>query len=538
MVFSRWFQGALAVLALAAIAGCGSGSEGGGTGGASGTGGGSGQGGVMSSAGTGGSGGTDAGGAAGGATAGTGASGTAGTGGGAAGSTTTGTGGAAGSGGATGGATGSGGAAGSSGSGGAAGAGGSAGSGGAAGVAGRGGSGGAGTGGGAGAGGGGRGGASGGGRGGGGGTAGASGASGTGGVSGLPARATVIDLLRRANTYFVNKWPDPGTRIDSSHESHIWTRAVYYEGLMALNGVDPQASYVDYAVRWGTSHSWGLVGGTTTRSADNQCAGQTYIDLYNLDAQATRIRDIKTDIDMVVSGSAVNDWTWIDAIQMAMPVYAKLGKMSSGATATGYYDKAYAQYANTKNVQGGNGLYSKTDHLWWRDQDFDPPYTEPNGKSCYWSRGNGWVFAALARVLDTIPANEAHRAEYLADFQAMAEALRAVQRSDGFWNVSLLDPTHYGGPELTGTSLFIYGMAWGVRTGVLSSATYTPVITRGWTAMASTVHTNGFLGYVQGTGKQPSDGQPVTLDSVPNFEDFGLGCFLLGGSEVARLAVP
>jgi unsaturated rhamnogalacturonyl hydrolase len=348
----------------------------------------------------------------------------------------------------------------------------------------------------------------------------------------------VIDLLRRANTYFVNKWPDPGTRIDSSHESHIWTRAVYYEGLMALNAVDPQATYVDYAVRWGTSHSWGLVGGTTTRSADNQCAGQTYIDLYGMDAQAMRTRDIKADIDMVVSGSAVNDWTWVDAIQMAMPVYAKLGKVGTSGASTSYTDKAYAMYANTKNVQGGNGLYSKTDHLWWRDQDFDPPYTEPNGKSCYWSRGNGWVFAALTRMLDIIPANEAHRAEYLADFQAMAEALRAVQRSDGFWNVSLFDPTHFGGPELTGTSLFIYGMAWGVRTGVLSSATYGPVIAKGWTAMASTVHTNGFLGYVQGTGKQPSDSQPVTFDSVPHFEDFGLGCFLLGGSEIARLAAP
>ena len=112
------------------------------------------------------------------------------------------------------------------------------------------------------------------------------GASGSGGVSSLPARATVIDLLRRANTYFVNKWPDPGKADRLLHESHIWTRAVYYEGLMALNGVDPQASTVDYAVRWGTSHSWGLVGGTTTRSADNQCAGQTYIDLYNMDAQA------------------------------------------------------------------------------------------------------------------------------------------------------------------------------------------------------------------------------------------------------------
>ena len=111
-----------------------------------------------------------------------------------------------------------------------------------------------------------------------------------------------------------------------------------------------------------------------------------------------------------------------------------------------------------------------------------------------------------------------------------------MQRSDGFWNVSLFDPTHFGGPELTGTSLFAYGMAWGVRTGALPAATYQPVIARAWTAMASAVHDNGFLGWVQGTGKQPSDGQPVTFDSVPNFEDFGVGCFLLGGSEIARLA--
>jgi len=49
------------------------------------------------------------------------------------------------------------------------------------------------------------------------------------------------------------------------------------------------------------------------------------------------------------------------------------------------------------------------------------------------------------------------------------------------------------------------------------------------------VHANGFLGYTQGTGKQPSDGQPVTYTSMPDFEDYGLGCFLLAGSEVFKL---
>ncbi len=40
------------------------------------------------------------------------------------------------------------------------------------------------------------------------------------------------------------------------------------------------------------------------------------------------------------------------------------------------------------------------------------------------------------------------------------------------------------------------------------------------------VHPNGYLGYVQGTGKEPKDGQPVAYDSKPDFDDYGTGCFL------------
>jgi unsaturated rhamnogalacturonyl hydrolase len=49
------------------------------------------------------------------------------------------------------------------------------------------------------------------------------------------------------------------------------------------------------------------------------------------------------------------------------------------------------------------------------------------------------------------------------------------------------------------------------------------------------VHPNGFLGYVQGTGKEPKDGQPLSYDKVPNFDDFGVGCFLLAGAEVYKM---
>jgi unsaturated rhamnogalacturonyl hydrolase len=364
------------------------------------------------------------------------------------------------------------------------------------------------------------------------------GAIGGGALSGLPTQAQVLQLLRLSNDYFVAKWPDPSINIDKAHASNIWTRAVYYEGLMALYGVETdatrKASYYDYAVKWGSSasHPWQLVGGVTTRSADNQCSGQTYLDLYQIDAQAVRVHDIKADIDAMVSSTGNGDWTWVDAIQMSMPVFAKLGVAFAS---TGYFDKMHALYVNAKTTQG---FYNPTDHLWWRDKTFEPPFTTPNSKQCYWSRGNGWVFAALTRVLGIVPSNAPNRAEYVADFSAMAAALQKAQRSDGFWNVSLADPNDHGGPESTGTALFMYGMAWGVRTGLLDAASYGPTIAKAWCALTSAVHSNGALGYAQGSGSKPADSQPVTFDSVPDYPDFPLGCLLLGGSEVWRLATP
>ena len=58
------------------------------------------------------------------------------------------------------------------------------------------------------------------------------------------------------------------------------------------------------------------------------------------------------------------------------------------------------------------------------------------------------------------PANETHRQDYINDFLAMSKALKKCQREDGFWNVSLHDPTNFGGKETSGTALFVYGMAW------------------------------------------------------------------------------
>lgn len=351
----------------------------------------------------------------------------------------------------------------------------------------------------------------------------------------IPKKKEVLKVMRLTNKYFMKKWPNPGDSITTNitRPANIWTRAVYYEGLMALYQLDKKKAYYNYAVDWGNKHQWNLRGGVRTRNADNQCCGQTYIDLYLIDKKEERIKAIKESIDLMKATPKIDDWNWIDALQMAMPVFVKLGVLYND---TSYFNRMYEMYAYTRNKHGDNGLYNPADKLWWRDKDFDPPYKEPNGEDCYWSRGNGWVVAALVRVMEQLPKSDPHYNEYLQDYKDMLQALLPIQRPDGFWPPSLHDPNNYGSKELSGTALFVYGMAWGINNGIIDRDTYLPVVIKSWNAMVKDcVHPNGFLGYVQGTGKEPKDGQPVTYDHRPDFEDYGLGCFLLAGSEVYKL---
>ncbi|MDR2937238.1 MAG: glycoside hydrolase family 88 protein [Rikenellaceae bacterium] len=353
-----------------------------------------------------------------------------------------------------------------------------------------------------------------------------------------PKKADVLKALTVANDYYMKRWPDPGEGMPYPsrarvYPGNIWTRAVYFEGEMALYNLTQDKRLLDYATLWGERFDWDLNRGYTTRNADNQCCGQVYLELCRIDPQPRRMEIIRKSIDAMMDSTRIDDWTWIDAIQMAMPVFARLGTITGDRA---YFERMYDMYNYTKTRIGDKGLYNPVDRLWWRDADFDPPYVEPNGEDCYWSRGNGWVVAAMVRVLEIIPTDEAHRSEYVKMLRDMCSALVPLQRPDGFWNVSLHDPTHFGGKELTGTALFVYGMAYGVNAGLLDAKTYRPVIYRAWSALVKDcLHRDGFLGYVQGTGKEPKDGQPVRYTSMPDFEDYGLGCFLLAGTEVYKM---
>lgn len=347
-------------------------------------------------------------------------------------------------------------------------------------------------------------------------------------------QAEVLDAARNANDYFMAKYADPTepTNVKKIRPSSLWTRAVYYEGLMALYGIDPKNEYIDYTDRWAAFHKWTPRDGTSTRDADNQCCSQTYLDRFVMTGDSAMMRPTMENIRGQMAETKLGYWTWIDAIQMAMPVYAQMYKITGDKA---YIDHAMDMYRWSRNECGG-GLFNEADGLWWRDADYVPPYKEKDGKQCYWSRGNGWVLAALVRTMDQMKPRGKVYKELKKDFTAMCDALAKCQREDGFWNVSLVSPATYGGKETSGTALFLYGISWGLRKGYLKESQFRPVADKAWKAIATeALHHDGFLGYVQGTGKDPSAGQPVTYDKVPDFEDFGVGCFLLGATEYYKL---
>lgn len=351
----------------------------------------------------------------------------------------------------------------------------------------------------------------------------------------------ILDAATRANDYFVKIWPDPTTPtfFKRMRPSSLWTRGVYYEGLMGLYSIDRQQRYFDYTRQWADFHQWTPRYGTKTVHADDQCCMQTYLDMYAMCGRkdAYMIDSVRVNMEKQMASGKYDYWWWIDAIQMAMPAYSKMYRITGDKR---YMDYAMKCYLWTRNKCGDKGMFNKKEGLWWRDKDFDPPYKESDGKNCYWSRGNGWVYAALARVMGDLKAAgiDLRKGEYKVlyqDYMAMSAALIKCQRADGYWNVSLVSPATFGGPETSGTALFLYGMSWGMREGILPSATYSAPASKACRAVIAAVQPNGFLSYLQGTGKEPKDGQPVNTTHIPDFEDYGAGCVLLGLSEYYKL---
>ena len=156
-----------------------------------------------------------------------------------------------------------------------------------------------------------------------------------------------IELAQRANNYFMAKWSDPTTptNFKKLRPSNLWTRGVYYEGLIALNEVAPEDRYIEYIDKWGQFHKWDVYGGKyTTADADHQCCAQTYFARYNMVGGTEKYTAIQKNFDYQIAQGNTHHWTWIDAIQMAMPAYAMLTQITK--------DRKYIRRAMAKTAIG------------------------------------------------------------------------------------------------------------------------------------------------------------------------------------------
>ena len=113
----------------------------------------------------------------------------------------------------------------------------------------------------------------------------------------------------------------------------------------------------------------------------------------------------------------------------------------------------------------------------------------------------------------------------------MAAALAKIQGKDGLWSSGLLDPAAYNNvPEISGSALITFGIAWGINNGVLDAKVYTPVVTRAWAGMLKHIYADGRLGDIQQTGAAPSTFKPSAS------YNYGVGGFLLAGSEIYKMS--
>jgi unsaturated rhamnogalacturonyl hydrolase len=301
-----------------------------------------------------------------------------------------------------------------------------------------------------------------------------------------------------------------------------WTMGAMYTGFMAASEAMGDPKYREAMKAMGVKLQWKL--GPRFNHADDTVVGQTYLELYLRDQDPVMIRDVREQFDRAISvppDPANLVWWWCDALFMAPPAWARLYKITGNRANLDHLDREWW----TTSVK----LYDPQEHLYSRDASYLEK-KEVNGRKVFWSRGNGWVFAGLVRVLQYMPEDYPDRGRFVTQFKEMAAKIASIQGKDGLWRPGLLNAEAYPLPETSGSAFFVYGLAWGVNQGVLDRSTYRPLAAKGWKGLLGHVYTDGRLGCVQPIGAAP--GQYKATSS----QVFGVGAFLLAGSELERMA--
>jgi unsaturated rhamnogalacturonyl hydrolase len=357
------------------------------------------------------------------------------------------------------------------------------------------------------------------------------------GLSALAAPARTLDEIKQVIRKANDRWQDA----NPVHGNAFWNRAVYHVGNMDAYEITRESPYLRYSDAWSRQNLWEGARsdnpaewlysyGETDRYVlfgDWQVCFQVYMELHALAPAAEKIARTQEVMAHQIT-TPQNDYLWwSDGLFMVMPVMTRLHHITG--------DELFLEKLRDYFDYAVDLMYDAEAGLFFRDAKYVYPlHTTTNGLKDFWARGNGWVFAALPRVLDDLPANHPDRAHYLDIFLSMAASLAESQQEDGYWTRSIIDPAHAPGPETSGTAFFTYGFLWGLRNQVLDAAEYGPVALKGWDFLTQTaLQANGTVGFIQPIGERAIPGQVVDASSTA---DFGVGAFLMAAAEMARYA--
>ena len=318
----------------------------------------------------------------------------------------------------------------------------------------------------------------------------------------------------------------------------FWDNAAYFTGNQAAYELTKRQEYLDYALAWANFNQWKGAKQTDKSKweyktygeddnhvffADWQICFQVYIDLYKLEHRAERIQRA-LEVMCEQARTKENDyWWWSDALYMGFPIFTKLYTVTHKQN---LLDKQYECFKYTDDL-----LYDKDEHLYYRDAKYVYPKvtTVCNKGKSFWARGDGWVLAGLARVLQDLPKDSQYRPFYVERFRQFAKAVAECQQEGGYWSRSMLCEDEAPGYETSGTAFFTYGMLWGVNNGLLKESEYKPTIDKAWKYLTTVaLQPDGTIGYVQPIGEKPDPTRTVDARSQ---QPFGTGAWLLAACE-------
>lgn len=323
---------------------------------------------------------------------------------------------------------------------------------------------------------------------------------------------------------------------DHTEYSHGWIQGALFVGLDRWANTTHNERYQRAVVAKGEMNRW--MPGEKTWHADDQVIAFSYASVAERTNDLSLLQPTQNAFQDILANRATNSlayasdpthqgeatcqrrWCWCDALFMAPPVWAAIGKLTG--------DPAYLDYVDEEYQATVDYLFDQEENLFYRDGRFLTQRNK-NGKKIFWSRGNGWVFAGLPLLLEQIPQDDPRRRKYEILFQRMAAKLITLQQPSGFWPSSLLDSTEFNVPETSGTGFMTFGLAWGINNGLLPREQYLPAVNDGWRGLASAVDNSGKLGWVQQVGASP---EKILPDDT---QLYGVGALLLAASEIIKL---